>query len=94
MLISRQERARICSDTELGAGNVLHRLKAYDRPLDEPVLRTDGTWQAPDGSRPDVLTLRQLCEAVETYAGFGTPPTACGPATRSPCTPTPVPRTR
>ncbi|MGI5195106.1 AMP-binding protein [Streptomyces sp. CA-288835] len=70
MLISRQERARICSDTELGAGNVLHRLKAYDRPLDEPVLRTDGSWQAPDGSRPDVLTLRQLCEAVETYAGW------------------------
>ena len=53
MLISRQERARICSDTELGAGNVLHRLKAYGRPLDEPVLRTDGTWQAPDGSRPE-----------------------------------------
>ncbi|MFI6008273.1 class I adenylate-forming enzyme family protein [Streptomyces sp. NPDC051243] len=72
MLISRQERARICSDTELGAGNVLARLKAYGRPLDEPVLRTDGTWQAPDGSRPEVLTLGELYEAVETYAGWYT----------------------
>ncbi|WNZ12480.1 class I adenylate-forming enzyme family protein [Streptomyces sp. 11x1] len=70
MLISRQERARICSDTELGAGNVLHRLRAYERPLDEPVLRTDGTWRAPDGSRPEVLTLGQLYEVVETYAGW------------------------
>ncbi|MEU9190350.1 class I adenylate-forming enzyme family protein [Streptomyces sp. NPDC048484] len=70
MLISRQERGRICADTELGAGNVLHRLKAYDRRPDEPVLWTDGTWQAPDGSRPDVLTLGQLHEAVETYAGW------------------------
>lgn len=43
MLITRQERARICSDTELGAGNVLHRLKAYGRALDEPVLWTDGS---------------------------------------------------
>ncbi|MFI9580568.1 class I adenylate-forming enzyme family protein [Streptomyces sp. NPDC052236] len=70
MLISRQERGQICADTELGAGNVLHRLKEYDRPLDEPVLWTDGTWQAPDGSRPDMLTLGQLVEAVETYAGW------------------------
>ncbi|WP_338898921.1 long-chain fatty acid--CoA ligase [Streptomyces sp. TG1A-60] len=70
MLISRQERARICSDTELGAGNVLQRLRAYERPLDEPVLRTDGTWRAPDGSRPEVLTLGQLYEVVETYAGW------------------------
>ncbi|EKX68288.1 long-chain fatty acid--CoA ligase [Streptomyces ipomoeae] len=70
MLISRQERARICSDSELGAGNVLHRIKAYDRPLDEPVLRTDGKWRAPDGSRPEVLTLGQLNEVVEAYAGW------------------------
>ncbi|MDX2599400.1 class I adenylate-forming enzyme family protein [Streptomyces caniscabiei] len=70
MLISRQERARICSDTELGAGNVLRRLAAYERPLDEPVLHTDGTWRAPDGSRPDVLTLGQLYEVVEAYAGW------------------------
>ncbi|TPQ21686.1 class I adenylate-forming enzyme family protein [Streptomyces sporangiiformans] len=70
MLISRQERARICSDTELGAGNVLHRLKEYGRPLDEPVLRTDGSWQAPDGSRPETLTLGRLHEVVETYAGW------------------------
>src|SRR6476660_7806707 len=70
MLITRHERARICADTELGAGNVLHRLKAYDRQLDEPVLWTDGTWQAPDGSHPEVLTLGRLCEAVETYAGW------------------------
>ncbi|GAA4043213.1 class I adenylate-forming enzyme family protein [Streptomyces shaanxiensis] len=70
MLISRQERARICSDTELGAGNVLARLRAYGRPLDEPVLRTDGTWRAPDGSRPETLTLGELYEVVETYAGW------------------------
>lgn len=70
MLISRQERARICSDTELGAGNVLHRLKAYGRPFDEPVLWTDGSWRAPDGSHPEVLTLARLHEAVETYAGW------------------------
>ncbi|MEU5642649.1 class I adenylate-forming enzyme family protein [Streptomyces milbemycinicus] len=70
MLITRQERARICSDTELGAGNVLHRLKAYGRALDEPVLWTDGSWQAPDGSRPETLTLGQLDEAVEAYAGW------------------------
>lgn len=70
MLISRQERARICSDTDLGAGNVLARLTAYGRPLDEVVLRTDGNWQAPDGSCPDALTLGQLCEVVETYAGW------------------------
>lgn len=70
MLISRQERARICSDTELGAGNILERLRAYGRPLDEPVLRTDATWRAPDGSRPEVLTLGELYEATETYAGW------------------------
>ncbi|MGW0839904.1 class I adenylate-forming enzyme family protein [Streptomyces sp. NPDC002787] len=70
MLISRQERARICSDTELGAGNILRRLRAYERPLDEPVLRTDGTWRAPDGSRPNVLTLGELYEVVEAYAGW------------------------
>ncbi|MFF9039279.1 AMP-binding protein [Streptomyces sp. NPDC014892] len=70
MLISRQERARICSDTELGAGNVLRRLRAYERTLDETVLHTDRTWRAPDGSRPEVLTLGQLYEAVEVYAGW------------------------
>ncbi|GGY13147.1 class I adenylate-forming enzyme family protein [Streptomyces djakartensis] len=70
MLISKQERARICSDTELGAGNILARLRAYGRPLDEPALRTDGTWRAPDGSHPEVLTFGELCEAVETYVGW------------------------
>ena len=70
MLISRQERARICSDTELGAGNVLQRLAAYDRSPDDPVLWTDGSWRTPDGGRPGVLTLGQLHEVVETYAGW------------------------
>ncbi|MFF3378525.1 class I adenylate-forming enzyme family protein [Streptomyces sp. NPDC002680] len=70
MLISRQERARICSDTELGAGNILARLAAYERPRDEVVLRMDGNWQAPDGSWPTQLTLGELCEVVETYAGW------------------------
>ncbi|MEH0630190.1 hypothetical protein [Streptomyces stelliscabiei] len=93
MLISRQERARICSDTELGAGNILGRLRAYARPLDEPVLRTDGTWRAPDGSRPEVLTLGQLYEVVETYAGWYAAG-ACGPVTRWPSTPSPPPSSR
>ncbi|MEW2114880.1 class I adenylate-forming enzyme family protein [Streptomyces sp. NPDC005474] len=70
MLISRQERARICSDTELGAGNILARLAAYDRPREEVVLRTDGNWRAPDGSYPTQLTLGELVEAVEAYAGW------------------------
>ncbi|WP_327696017.1 class I adenylate-forming enzyme family protein [Streptomyces sp. NBC_00459] len=70
MLISRQERARICSDTELGAGNILARLAAYDRPRDEVVLRMDGNWRAPDGSCPAHLTLGELREVVETYAGW------------------------
>ena len=69
-MLSKKERALICADAELGAGNVIHRLKAYGRSLDEPVLWTDGTWPAPDGSRPDVLTLGQLHEIVETYAGW------------------------
>ncbi|MDX3453903.1 class I adenylate-forming enzyme family protein [Streptomyces sp. ME02-8801-2C] len=72
MLISRQERARICSDTELGAGNILARLAVYDRPLDEVVLRTDGNWRAPDGSCPHELTLGELREDVEAYAGWYT----------------------
>lgn len=71
-MLSKEERALICADAELGAGNVIHRLKAYGRPFDEPVLWTDGTWQAPDGSRPEVLTLGQLHEIVETYAGWYT----------------------
>ncbi|WP_329274454.1 class I adenylate-forming enzyme family protein [Streptomyces sp. NBC_01451] len=72
MLISRQERARICSDTELGAGNILARLAAYDRPRDEVVLRMDGNWLAPDGSCPTHLTLGELREVVETYSGWYT----------------------
>ncbi|MDT3396397.1 class I adenylate-forming enzyme family protein [Streptomyces sp. B1866] len=69
-MITKEERARIIEDAALGAGNVIHRLKAYGRPMDEPVLWTDGTWQAPDGTRPTVLTLGELHEAVETYAGW------------------------
>lgn len=69
-MLSKQERLQISNDTELGAGNVLHRMRAYGRPLDEEVLWTDGTWRAPDGSHPRVLTLGQLHEVVETYAGF------------------------
>lgn len=93
MLISRQERARICSDTELGAGNVLARLAAYERPLDEVVLRVDGTWRAPDGSCPAQLTLGELCEVVETYAGWYA---AQGVRPRDPVAlhPTPAPSSR
>jgi acyl-coenzyme A synthetase/AMP-(fatty) acid ligase len=69
-MIDKAERAGICADAELGAGNIIHRLKAYGRPLDEIVLETDGTWQAPDGDRPATLTLGRLHEVVETYAGW------------------------
>ena len=69
-MITKEERAQIIKDSSLGAGNVIHRLKAYGRPLDEPVLWTDGTWQAPDGTRPTVLTLGELHEIVEEYAGW------------------------
>lgn len=69
-MIGKDERARIIADTELGAGNVLHRVKAYGRPMDEPVLWTDGTWQAPGGGHPSVLTLGELHEVVETYASW------------------------
>ena len=71
-MLSKKERAIICADAELGAGNVIHRLKAYGRALDEPALWTDGDWQAPDGSRPESLTLGQLHDVVETYAGWYT----------------------
>ncbi|GAA1939755.1 class I adenylate-forming enzyme family protein [Amycolatopsis minnesotensis] len=69
-MIGKDERARIIADTELGAGNVLHRIKAYGRPMDERVLWTDGTWQAPGGGSPGVLTLGELDEVVETYASW------------------------
>ncbi|MBV8932864.1 MAG: acyl--CoA ligase [Kutzneria sp.] len=69
-MITKQERARINADTELGAGNVLHRIRSYGRPLDQEVLWTDRTWRAPDGEHPGVLSLGKLCAAVETYAGF------------------------
>lgn len=69
-MITKQERAQILADAELGAGNVIHRLRAYGRPLDEPILWTDRTWLAPDGERPEVLTLGELHEAVATYAGW------------------------
>jgi acyl-coenzyme A synthetase/AMP-(fatty) acid ligase len=69
-MISKLERAQITKDATLGAGNVIHRLKAYGRPLDEQVLWTDGSWLAPDGSRPAVLTLGELHEIVEIYAGW------------------------
>jgi acyl-coenzyme A synthetase/AMP-(fatty) acid ligase len=69
-VITKEERAQIIRDGALGAGNVIHRLKAYGRPLDEQVLWTDGTWQAPDGTRPTVLTLGELHGIVEEYAGW------------------------
>jgi acyl-coenzyme A synthetase/AMP-(fatty) acid ligase len=69
-VITKEERAQIVRDGALGAGNVIHRLKAYGRSLDDAVLWTDATWQAPDGSRPTVLTLGELHEIVEQYAGW------------------------
>ncbi|WP_033289776.1 class I adenylate-forming enzyme family protein [Amycolatopsis jejuensis] len=69
-MITKEDRARILADRELGAGNVLHRVKEYGYPLDEPALWTGGTWLAPDGTRPEVLTLGELHEIVETYAGW------------------------
>lgn len=69
-MISKTERLRIISDADLGAGNVLHRLREYDRSMDDEILWTDGTWVSPDGDRPAVLTLGRLFEVVETYAGW------------------------
>jgi acyl-coenzyme A synthetase/AMP-(fatty) acid ligase len=69
-VITKEERAQIIRDGALGAGNVIHRLKEYGRSLDEQVLWTDGTWQAPDGTRPTALTLGELHETVEQYAGW------------------------
>jgi acyl-coenzyme A synthetase/AMP-(fatty) acid ligase len=69
-MITKAERARILADEELGAGNVLHRVKEYGYPLDEPALWTDGVWLAPDGERPEVLTLGELDDIVATYAGW------------------------
>lgn len=70
MLISDELRRKILADRSLGAGNVVHRLPEYGRSLDEQVLWLDGTWQSPAGDYPEVLTLRELHEVVETYAGF------------------------
>ena len=69
-MITKEDRVQIIRDSSLGAGNVIHRLKAYGRPLDEPVLWTDSTWLAPDGTYPVSLTLGQLHEIVEQYAGW------------------------
>ncbi|MGO1056564.1 class I adenylate-forming enzyme family protein [Crossiella sp. CA198] len=69
-MINELERATISADGLLGAGNVLHRLLAHGRNPDEQVLWTDQTWQAPDGSTPEVLTLGELDRAVRACAGF------------------------
>jgi acyl-coenzyme A synthetase/AMP-(fatty) acid ligase len=69
-MLSKQDRRQILEDGQLGAGNVIHRLREYGRPMDEEVLWTDGTWQAPEGDVPPSLTLGRLHEIVETYAGF------------------------
>ncbi|MEN3584853.1 AMP-binding protein [Streptomyces sp. ZYX-F-203] len=69
MMISEELRRRILDDRALGAGNVLHRLPLYGRADDERVLWLDGTWRAPSGDHPEVLTLGELREVVATYAG-------------------------
>ncbi|GAA3525864.1 acyl-CoA synthetase [Amycolatopsis ultiminotia] len=69
-MITKEERARILADQELGAGSVLHRIKEYGYPTDEPVLWTDRTWLSPDGQRPAVLTLGELHEVAASYAGW------------------------
>jgi len=72
MMISQELREKILADSALGAGNVLHRLAGYGRTPDEQVLWLDGTWRSPSGEHPEVLTLGELYEVVETYAGFYT----------------------
>jgi acyl-coenzyme A synthetase/AMP-(fatty) acid ligase len=69
-VITKEDRVQIIRDGSLGAGNVIHRLKAYGRPLDEPALWTDSTWPAPDGTYPTSLTLGQLHDVVEQYAAW------------------------
>ncbi|MEV5492934.1 AMP-binding protein [Streptomyces bobili] len=70
MMINDDLRSRILADRALGAGNVLHRLTGYGRSLDEDVLWTDGSWRSPSGKYPEMLTIGELHEVVETYAGF------------------------
>ncbi|OXM54945.1 class I adenylate-forming enzyme family protein [Amycolatopsis alba] len=69
-MITKTERATIIADTTLGAGNVLHRVIAYGHPLDGEALWTDGTWTAPDGTRPERLTLGELHDTVKVYASW------------------------
>lgn len=69
-MITKAERAQIFADTTLGAGNVLHRVVAYGHSLDDEAVWTDGTWIAPDGSRPEILTLGALYDVVKTYASW------------------------
>ncbi|HEX7306448.1 class I adenylate-forming enzyme family protein [Lentzea sp.] len=69
-MITKAERAQIFADTALGAGNVLHRVVGYGRPLDDEAVWTDGTWTAPDGTRPEILTLGALYDAVKEYASW------------------------
>ncbi|WNV88097.1 class I adenylate-forming enzyme family protein [Umezawaea sp. Da 62-37] len=69
-MISKAERAQVLNDGTLGAGNVIHRLKAYGRSMDDAALWTDGTWRAPDGGHPEVLTLGELHAVVEAYASW------------------------
>ncbi|MDQ0779974.1 acyl-coenzyme A synthetase/AMP-(fatty) acid ligase [Streptomyces aurantiacus] len=70
MMISEELRRKILDDRALGAGNVLHRLPLHGRSLDEQALWLDGTWRAPSGDHPEVLTLGELHEVVATYAGY------------------------
>jgi acyl-CoA synthetase (AMP-forming)/AMP-acid ligase II len=68
--MTKEERAQIIRDDALGAGNVIHRLKAYGRPLDEHGA-VDRRHLAGPGRHPSqLLTLGELHEIVEQYAGW------------------------
>jgi acyl-coenzyme A synthetase/AMP-(fatty) acid ligase len=69
-MITKAERAQIFADPTLGAGNVLHRVLAYGHPRDDEAVRTDGTWLAPDGTHPAVLSLGELDDVVRAYASW------------------------
>jgi acyl-coenzyme A synthetase/AMP-(fatty) acid ligase len=69
-MISASQRAAMADDSELGAGNILHRLIGHGHSPDLELLWCDDQWHDPAGARPGVLTLGRLLDVVQTYAGY------------------------
>ncbi|WP_207921250.1 class I adenylate-forming enzyme family protein [Micromonospora sp. KC721] len=69
-MIGSAERRRLSVDPDLGAGNFLQRIRSLGRPLDTPVLWFEPEFRLPGGRVRSALTLGELCEVVDTYAGW------------------------